>query len=178
MSELPHYPQIRESVRINGQILPVYMYLGAILDGALRHQALLECGREVRYRHLATEEEAAQLLWSLHPRRAVVMFGRGRPLIQLAALFAAPPRAVNRILKELAPAPEKKYRRRDYTKRLTVRLDVDVQRTILGYCSECRADQQEVIAAAVRAAAPARIKDELRKLRSVKKTRPLRRKKA
>lgn len=175
--ELPHYPQVLESVRINGLIFPVYLYMGSVLDGELRHRAALECGRTVKFVQIQTEQEAAQLLWSLHPHRAVTMFARGRPLTELAELFAAPPRAVNRVLKELAPPPEKKYYERDYTKRLTVRLDVDVQRTLLAYCAECKAERQEVIAAAVRAATPGRLREELAKLRSIKKTRPLRRKK-
>lgn len=169
MRELSTYPQVLESVRNIGQLLPVYLWQGAVLDGAKRHQACLETGNQPKFETLTDEHAAASLLWSLHPHRAIEMFASGRTLVDLCVLCSAKPSSVLAIMRELdrkrdAGAP-KRYERRAYHKRMTVRFPEDAHRIVYSLAKLHATTKQDVIVAALRAAATEAIVRELRRMR-------------
>ena len=167
MRELSTYPQVLESIQRDGQLLPVYLWSGAILDGEKRHRACLESGLEPSFHTLTDEHAAASLLWSLHPQRALAMFGHGRTFVDLVVLFGAKPTSLKAVMREQEkrePKPKRNPRRR-FNYRMTVRFPVDAQRIIYATAKESRCDRQEVIIAAVRAATPEALERELRRLR-------------
>jgi hypothetical protein len=167
MRQVAHYPQILESVRNVGQILPLYIYQGSELDGRLRQQAALECGLEVKMQIIHDEQAAATLLWSLHPDRAIAEFDRGQSLTDLSILFSASPRIVHAARRARAIEPAPKYERRDYKKKMSVRLLPDCKRTLIDWARDMRSPQQDVICAALRIADAELVRAELGRMRAV-----------
>jgi hypothetical protein len=163
---MPHFLQVRDSVWKHGLILPIYLWRGAHLDGLIRHQCAMECGREVKFFECRWEEQAAQILFSLHPERAMLQFGHGLSLRSQCTLFAARPERVLAARKATeGPPPPKPYRRRDYTKRMYLRLPEQTKRELVATAEELIVEQREVIVAALRCVPRNLLKSELQRMR-------------
>lgn len=85
LPDLPpdEYVVLRESIRANGQLVPIIVWRGQILDGRHRHRACLELGIEPRLEEFPGDEEQAL-------RAAIVANLRRRHLApsQVAAIAA------------------------------------------------------------------------------------------
>jgi len=90
----PDFAQLVENIREHGPILPVYYFEGRVLDGSRRALACFETGKAFVRVVIRDREQAARLLWSLHPDRALAEFGRGLSVADAAQLLGASPSAV------------------------------------------------------------------------------------
>lgn len=151
MNKAPHYSQVLESVRSNGQILPVYTFNGGILDGLQRQMAALECGLQPHFRELSARE-APVVLFSLHPERAVAQFGEGLFLTQQCELFSARPAQVLAARRAIAPPaePPKKWPRNYRTGKQTITLPGSLKVDLVTLSAELRCSQQDVLVCALR----------------------------
>lgn len=98
---------LRESILRVGPILPAYFWGAVLLDGKKRIQACGELGIQLKEVFLDTPEQAAALLWSLHPDRAVEMF-RPDTLTQAGELFCAPLATLAKYYKRTPKTVEKR----------------------------------------------------------------------
>lgn len=169
MQKAPHYAQLLDSIRQSGQILPVYLWSGGVLDGAQRQMACWEAGIQPDCVTLDTREQAAALLFSLHPERAIHQFGEGLTITQQCALFAARPREIAAARRAAFPAPEaaRKWPRNYSTGKQTVTLPVREKQRLVTLCTELRCSQQDLIICSLQVALPqsSEIKAALTKMR-------------
>jgi hypothetical protein len=85
--------ELRSSILAVGALLPVYRWRGRTIDGQRRERILRGSGKSVRVVELKTEQQAARVLWALHPSRCLTVFPR-ETLREAADLYGAEPAAV------------------------------------------------------------------------------------
>jgi hypothetical protein len=79
---------LRKSILLTGPLLPVVTFQGVTIDGRRRAEICDSAGIEYTTRHYLTPEDAAPVLWALHPERCAELFPA--PSISAAAeLYAA-----------------------------------------------------------------------------------------
>lgn len=79
-------PQLRDSLRRIGPLLPVFYSGGSILDGRRRQSICALIGRSIRVAEIAGAD-APRVLWLLHPDRALRRWGHGLELREQCELF-------------------------------------------------------------------------------------------
>lgn len=67
---------LRDSLRAHGQHVPVYKLGGVHVDGRRREALMQQLGRSPKVVHLRTHQEAARVLWTLHPIQAWQEYGQ------------------------------------------------------------------------------------------------------
>lgn len=78
---------LRESLRVHGQLVPVYFLGRVIVDGRRRQRVVRELGRKVKETHLPNTRAAARVMWALHPYQAWEEYQDGRTLAEEAEYF-------------------------------------------------------------------------------------------
>ena len=127
---------LRENIRENGLIWPIYYFEGRILDGHKRRIAAIETGRPVKIYKLTSRNEAASVLFSFHPRRALERFPASN-IIAASQLYSVPLKA---LAKYFIPA-KKNYPERRRTGARTSRPELDNKpRMVSFYASETLLD--------------------------------------
>ena len=98
---------LRDSLRAHGQLVPVYKLGGVHVDGRRREALLQQLGRTPKVVHLRTHQEAARVLWTLHPIQAWLEYGEKeeRSLKAHAEFFAVTLADVARIKNLCRPSP-------------------------------------------------------------------------
>lgn len=78
---------LRNSIRAYGQLTPVFILGGLVVDGTRRQQIMRELGRTPNVVTLHTHKEAARILWVTHPVQAWQEHGRDFDKLSDAAEF-------------------------------------------------------------------------------------------
>lgn len=104
----PDFPQLVESIRVDGPILPVYYFESRILDGNKRALACFETGRMFETVFLESRSAAARLLFTLHPDRAHAQFAAELSLLEACELLGASTTSVLN-LRRGKPKVKRKY---------------------------------------------------------------------
>lgn len=102
---------LRESLRLVGPLLPAWRVAGQPkpFDGRRRLRLCPEVGKSIDVVTL-TPRRARHLLWTLHPERALELWGDGRSLAELAQHFGTREPLVARVLQQSRPRERKPKR--------------------------------------------------------------------
>lgn len=98
--------ELRELIRRRGHLFPVYYFHGEVIDGSKRLIAATLERYPIAIVTLDAQEDAAQVLWRMHPAQAHERFARDLPLLAAARLLGASASAVAQ-LRRPAPKPRK-----------------------------------------------------------------------
>jgi hypothetical protein len=169
LGKVSTFAEVLESVDRYGPFLPVFFWAGRVIDGDKRREACLQVGKQWQERHLTTREEAAELLWTLHPGRALWDFGKGLTLPELCALFAARPSQVLAVQRALAPQPPPKPWRKAKEHLMHLRMGGEAVAKLRALKKQLRASIQDIVECSVELAAPEDLELAVMQARETKK---------
>lgn len=94
---------LRSSLRAHGQFTSVFKLGGVFVDGRRRDRILRELGRTPEVVHLRTSQEAARVLWQLHPAHALEEYCSNMTLTEAAEHLAVSVSDIAAVRAEVRP---------------------------------------------------------------------------
>lgn len=96
--------ELRSSIATLGPLLPVYRWRGRVVDGTRRWKFCKHLGQDITVVNVKYRRDAARILWTLHPERALLLFPEP-DLLSAAALYGSTPARVAVVKMQLREAP-------------------------------------------------------------------------
>lgn len=96
-------PDLADSIRRSGPVLPVVFFAGKTIDGRKRERICNDLSLPLEQKYCGTLREACSYLWAVHHEQRAIDLADTSNVHDLAELCSARPAAVARIVRALQP---------------------------------------------------------------------------